>query len=85
MTRELIAPPADGLDCHQNPELPLEFIAVSVVAEAEERKDRTEKFTLKGYPTGILFRGNGEVGRHAGNQRIKHTDWFLRKTTTAAK
>jgi len=51
-----------------------------VVVDGDARKDLTEKYQVKGYPTGILLDAAGkEVARYVGYQSVKETAAFFGK------
>jgi murein DD-endopeptidase MepM/ murein hydrolase activator NlpD/thiol-disulfide isomerase/thioredoxin len=51
-----------------------------VIVDGDERKDLTEKYKVKGYPTGILFNKAGnEIARYVGYQSVKEMTAFFKK------
>lgn len=53
---------------------------VCIIIDGDERKDLVTKHQVKGYPTGILFDGEGkEITRYVGYQSVKATTGFLGK------
>jgi thiol-disulfide isomerase/thioredoxin len=51
-----------------------------VVIDGDARKDLTERYQVKGYPTGILLNASGkEVTRYVGYQSVKETAAFFGK------
>jgi thiol:disulfide interchange protein len=59
---------------------------ICIAADGDERKDLTEKFAVKGYPTGILFDGKGkEVARYTGYQSVKQTTAFLNGVANSSR
>jgi thiol-disulfide isomerase/thioredoxin len=51
-----------------------------IVVDGDARKDLVERHGVKGYPTGILFDGDGkEVARYSGYQGVKEMTQFFGK------
>lgn len=51
-----------------------------IIVDGDERRDLVMKHQVKGYPTGILFDGEGnETTRYVGYQSVKATTGFLGK------